>query len=248
MIRAILAILFAIVFLILSLPIYAVTALFRKKHPEAIDRFSQKLVCWALRVVSAICCVHLEVRGQENLKKDQAVLYIGNHASIFDVILVYPLLPGLTGFLAKKELDHVPILNLWLRRINGLFLDRNDPKQGLQTILTAIDYVKKGISIFIFPEGTRTKDGKLGEFKAGSFKVATRTKCPIIPVAIENTADIIRKHMPFVHTTHVIITFGKPILVEKLNPEEKKHIGPYVQKIVAGMLKQEVGEKVEKTE
>jgi 1-acyl-sn-glycerol-3-phosphate acyltransferase len=248
MIRAILAILFAIVFLILSLPVYGVTALLRKKHPEAIDRFSQKFICWALRVIAAICCVHLEVRGQENLKKGQAVLYIGNHASIFDVILVYPLLPGLTGFLAKKELNHVPILNLWLRRINGLFLDRTDPKQGLQTILTAIDYVKKGISIFIFPEGTRTKDGKLGEFKAGSFKVATRTKCPIIPVAIENTADIVRKHMPFVHTTHVIITFGKSILVEELAPEEKKHIGPYVQNIVAKMLNQEIEEKVEKPE
>ena len=236
MIRAILALLFAIVFLILSLPIYAVTALLRKKHPLAIDRFSQDLVCWALRVIKAICCVELEVRGQENLPEDQSVLYIANHASIFDVILVYPLLPGLTGFLAKKELEKVPSLNLWLKRVHGLFLDRKDPQQGMKTILTAIEQVKNGISVFIFPEGTRTRDGKLGEFKAGSFKVASRSKCPIIPIAIENTADIVRKHIPFVKTTHVTITFGKPILMDELDADQKKHIGRYVQAIVQDML------------
>lgn len=236
MIRAILAIVFAIVFLIISLPVYGISALFRKKHARAVDEFSQRFVCGALRIIKGICSVRLDVRGRENIPENQSVVYIANHSSIFDVILIYPLLPGLTGFLAKIELRKVPVLGLWLERLHGFFLDRNDPKQGLQTILHAIDDVKDGVSVFVFPEGTRTKDGKLNEFKAGSFKVATRTDCPIVPVAITHTADIVRKHIPFVHTTHVTITFGKPVIPSSLSKEDKRHIAPYMQAIVQEML------------
>jgi 1-acyl-sn-glycerol-3-phosphate acyltransferase len=77
-----------------------------------------------------------------------------------------------------------------------LFLDRKDTKQGLKIILKAIDYVKEGISIFVFPEGTRSKDGKMIPFKAGAFKISTKTGCPIIPVVLSGTADIFENHLP----------------------------------------------------
>jgi 1-acyl-sn-glycerol-3-phosphate acyltransferase len=86
------------------------------------------------------------------------VLYIGNHRSFFDVPLTYPRCPIRTGYIAKKEMEKVPLLSTWMKRLHCLFLDRNDLKQGLKTILTAIEKVKSGISICIFPEGTRNKN------------------------------------------------------------------------------------------
>ena len=124
------------------------------------------------------------VIGEENVPKDEAVLYVANHKSMADIPVAYARCPGLTGFVAKDVVDKVPALRTWMRRLHCEFLDRHDIKQGLKVILSCIEKVKRGISIFIFPEGTRSRTGELAEFKGGSFKIATRTNCPIIPVAI----------------------------------------------------------------
>lgn len=174
----------------------------------------------------------------EHIPTDQAVLYIGNHRSYFDIVLSYSRCPGLTGYISKDLLEKVPILRAWMRRVYCLFLNREDPRQGLKTILTAIEYVKSGVSIFIFPEGTRAKTDEMLPFKEGSFKVATKTGCPIIPVAFTNTSAIFEDHVPFIRKARVVITYGEPILPSELAPEQKKHIGAYVQGIIADMLKE----------
>ena len=115
-----------------------------------------------------------------------------------------------------------------------LFLDRTNARAGLKTIMTAIEQIKNGISIWIFPEGTRNKGEELSmlDFKDGAFKISTKTGCAIIPVSINNMADIFEAHMPFVRRTHVIIEYGKPIYPNELDAETKKHIGDYVQNII----------------
>mgnify|MGYP002233635792 CR=1 FL=1 len=101
-------------------------------------------------------------------------------SAIIGVILIFCLLtpaaPRLTGYIAKKEMLKYPLLRDWMKRLYCLFLDRDNPKEGLKTILTAIDYVKKGISICIFPEGTRNDGEELSilPFHNGSFKIARR--------------------------------------------------------------------------
>ena len=84
---------------------------------------------------------------------DEPVLYVGNHRSFFDILLTYSRCKRLTGYIAKKEMEKVPLLSIWMRFVYCLFLDRENPKEGLKTILKAIEYIKKGISICIFPEG-----------------------------------------------------------------------------------------------
>ena len=79
-----------------------------------------------------------------------SVLFIGNHRSYFDILLTYSRCQRLTGYIAKKEMLKYPLLRDWMKRLYCLFLDRDNPKEGLKTILTAIDYVKKGVSICIF--------------------------------------------------------------------------------------------------
>ena len=238
MIRTILFLLFAIAFLILGLPVLGAEWLLRKVWKRGADLSTLRIVQWGLRTLEHISGPEVIVRGMEHIPTDQAVLYIGNHRSYFDIVLSYSRCPGLTGYISKDLLEKVPILRAWMRRVYCLFLNREDPRQGLKTILTAIEYVKSGVSIFIFPEGTRAKTDEMLPFKEGSFKVATKTGCPIIPVAFTNTSAIFEDHVPFIRKARVVITYDEPILPSELAPEQKKHIGAYVQGIIADMLKE----------
>ena len=140
----------------------------------------------------------------------------------------------MTGYIAKKEMLSYPLLRTWMKRLYCLFLDRENPKEGLKTILQAIDYVKRGISICIFPEGTRNTGEELSllPFHAGSFKIAEKTGCPIIPVSMNNTISIFEKQFPRIRKTHVIIEYGKPIYPNELDKETKKRLSAHCQQII----------------
>ena len=122
-----------------------------------------------------------------------------------------------------------------------------DEASGLKVILTAIDQVKSGISICIFPEGTRNRDRDdsttLLPFKEGSFKIAQKTGCPIIPMALTGTADIFENHFPWLHRTEVKLTYGKPILLSELSKEDQKRIGSYCQEVIHEMLVKQAHDK-----
>ena len=236
MLRLLLALLFAIAFLILGCPILGIEWLYAKINKKAADLSSLRIVQWAFQTIIAICGTKVIVKGAEHLPADEPVLYIGNHRSIFDVIIGYTHCPSRTGFIAKDTLGKVPLLNVWMKRLYCLFLDRNNPRDGLQVILAAIDDIKHGISIYVFPEGTRTKTGEMAPFKEGTFKIATKTGCSIIPVAISNTEDILRNHIPFVKPTTVVFHYGEPMDPNRLDADQKKHIGAYTQSVIANML------------
>ena len=233
MMRTIFAFLFVFIFLIISLPIQLVLYLIGRKNPMAQKKASLAIVSWAFNVVIFISGVKRTVIGEENVPKDTAVLYVGNHRSIFDIVLAYPRVPGITGFIAKKEILKVPSLSTWMIFMDCLFLDRSDLKKGLEMILTAIDKVKNGISIFIYPEGTRNKTAEpLLDFHKGSFKIAQKSGCPIVPVVINHSRDILENHMPFIHSTHVVIEYCKPIIMSELSREDQKNIDLYVKKVI----------------
>lgn len=239
MIRFILAVIFVVTFLILSIPLFFLEWLIGKWNPRFRDISSLRIVQFGFKGVAWISGVRLTVIGEENIPKDEAVLFIGNHRSFFDIVLTYARCRRLTGFVAKKELAKVPLLSRWMKFLYCLFLDRKDIKAGLKTILTAIEQVKNGISIMIFPEGTRgTGKDELDmlPFHEGSFKIATKTGCPIIPVALVGTSAIFEDHFPQIKPVDVVIEYGKPIYPKELTREEQKFIGRHVQGILTGML------------
>ena len=127
-----------------------------------------------------------------------------------------------------------PLLRDWMKRLYCLFLDRDNPKEGLKTILQAIDYIKSGISICIFPEGTRNDGEELSilPFHSGSFKIAEKSGCPIVPISMNNTASIFENQFPRIKKTHVIIEYGKPIYPCELDKETKKRLAPYCQNLI----------------
>ena len=190
-------------------------------------------VTWAFRVILFLSGVKVDVIGEENVPKDTAVLYVGNHHGIFDVLVTYVRVPGLTGFVAKKEIEKVPVLRTWMRHLNCLFLDRKDLRAGAKMIIDAIQKIKSGVSIFIFPEGTRSKDENVTlPFHEGSFKIATKANCPIVPVVLTNTNRIFEDHFPWIKKTHVTLEYCEPIILDEMPDDIKKSPSNYVRNII----------------
>ena len=233
MIRIILGGGFLCLYLLLSYLVFPVLWVYEKINKKKKDELSLRIVQWGFRTILGIAGTEITVIGKENMPKE-AALYVGNHRSYFDVLLLYVQCEGLTGFVAKDSIEKVPSLRVWMRYLYCLFLNRSDAREGLKTILTAIEYVKKGISICIFPEGTRNDGEELSmlPFKEGSFKIATKTGCPIVPVSINNSAEIFENHVPALRKTHVVIEYGKPIYPKDLSKDELKNIGAHCQNII----------------
>lgn len=242
MIRLIAVLLFVTLFLICSIPIWGVEWLIAKKYPHAADLSQLRMVQWAFKVVLFLSGTKVIVTGEENVPKDEAVLYIGNHRGFFDVVATYSRCPEVTGYVAKDSIRHVPLLSMWMKRLHCQFLNRDDKKAGLKTILACIELVKKGTSICIFPEGTRCESEDNTEmlpFKEGSFKIAEKTGCTILPIAITGSADVFEKQTPFIKSATIILTYGKPIHPKELDKEQQKHLGSYTQEIIREMLKEQ---------
>lgn len=240
MIRFIIVCICVVGYLILSIPLLLIEWIVGKFNRRAKDISSLRIIQAVFKLILKITGARITVIGHENVPKDQAVLYIGNHRSFFDILLTYVLCPDLTGYVAKKEMEPIPLLSLWMRNLHCLFLDRTDIKAGLKTILTAIEKVKNGISICIFPEGTRNKEGSeldMLPFHDGSFKIASKTGCPIIPVAISNSAEIFEAHFPKIKPCKVVVEYCAPVYPDQLSKEDKKHIGAYTQNIILETLK-----------
>lgn len=243
MIRSILIILFLVIFFITGILVWGITGIIGHFDKYRKDIICLRAVQWAFKVILVISGVSVEVYGEENVPKDEAVLYIGNHRSYFDIVITYARCPGLTGYVAKDSMLKIPFLRIWMKRLHCLFLDRTDIKAGLKMVLKGIDQIKNGISMCIFPEGTRGREGvetDMLPFKEGSLKMAEKSGCAIIPMALVHTADIFEKHIPFVKKTHVILTYGEPVYVKDLDKEQKKHLGSYTQQIIKRMLQEEL--------
>lgn len=212
MIRLVLTVLFVTVFLILSIPIFLIESIIGLFNEHARDISSLRIVQWAFRVVILIGGINVTTIGEENIPKETGVIYVGNHRSFYDIITTYPRCPGLTGYMAKIEILKVPLLSTWMKRLHCLFVDRKDLRSGIRVIQDSIDLLNKGISVCIFPEGTRnTTEDTLLEFKAGAFRAAQKSGAPIVLMAINNSRAALEEHFPKIRPTHIVIEYSEPI-------------------------------------
>ena len=237
MIRFIASALYLLLYLIITIPLELILLLIGLFSIPLRDKISFACVKYVgLGAVRIFSGANVIVNGLENIPDDTACLFVGNHTSFFDVILGYTIMKKPTGFIAKIEFRKYPSLNLWMHLIRCLFIDRKDVKQGMKTILKAVEYLKNGINIFVFPEGTRSKDGKMLPFKEGSMKMAEKSGCPIIPVAISNMSTMFEDHFPRITPETVVFTFCEPVYVKDLEGEDRKHVAQYVQNIIQDKL------------
>lgn len=241
MIRTFFVVLFVLLYLILGIPVLGVFWLISKneKWKNGASLAQLRLVQWAFRCICVISGVRLTVIGEDLVPKDEPVLYIGNHRSYFDIVISYARCPRLTGYIAKDSMLKIPLLSTWMKRLNCLFINRDDIKESLKTILAGIENVKNGISMCIYPEGTRGKGADeldMLPFKEGSLKIAEKTGCKIVPMAMTGSADIFEKHIPYIRKSRVILEYGAPIDLSKLSKEEKKKLGSHCQAEITRML------------
>ena len=237
--RFLIDVIFLASFLVLGIPVHLVLCLLGKveKWKYKTDLIALRIVQWAFKCMLFIAGTKVIVIGEENVPKDQPVLYIPNHRSYFDILLLYARVPGLTGFVSKDSMRKFYLLRDWMKKLHCLFLNRENPREGLKTILQGIENIKNGISMCIFPEGTRNKtDGEMLPFKEGSMKMAEKTGCLVIPVALSNSAEIFENHMPWIRSCKVVIEYGTPIDPKELSRQEIKHLGAICRDRIQEML------------
>ena len=142
---------------------------------------------WASTVAETFK-LDIEVVNQENLPDEDGFVVVSNHQGYADIIALILAMDGRQlGFVAKDSLEKVPYLGKWIKNIRGLFIRRGDTREALKCLNQGSELVKKGYNLAIFPEGTRSRGPKMGKFKAGSFKLATKAKAPIVPVTISGS-------------------------------------------------------------
>lgn len=209
----------------------------KNKGSEAALEYAKETgIKWAKFTVNIIG-LNINVVGKENLI-DGPVVFIGNHTSILDIPILIDVTDRAIGFIAKKELLKTPVIGYWMQQVHCVALDRENIREAIKVIQEGCNNLKEGHIMGIFPEGTRSKDGKLGEFKGGSFKLATKAKVPVIPVAVDGAYrafEIDRKFKPI----DITVTIGKPIYTDNLTKEEEKALPQKVRSIVADALGQE---------
>lgn len=179
-----------------------------------------------------------DVKGQENIPKEGAVLFVSNHQSNFDIGIFLALIEREKGFIAKTELLKIPILRTWMKEIHCVFMDRSDIRKSAKAIGEGIKILKDGHCLVIFPEGTRSKSSQPGPFKAGSFKLATKSQAPIVPVSINGSRKIMEENNSKIKAAHVSVTVHPPIFTAELGQEELAALPERVRSVIVSGLEE----------
>lgn len=138
--------------------------------------------------------LHVQVRGSENIPQNRSVVYIVNHQSNFDIPILYAGLPLQFRWMAKQELFNIPLFGQSMRCCGYIPIDRSDRRKTMQSMTAAAQRINQGASVIIFPEGTRSADGQLQEFKKGGFLIAVKAQVPVVPVVIKGSAKVMAKN------------------------------------------------------
>jgi 1-acyl-sn-glycerol-3-phosphate acyltransferase len=191
---------------------------------------------WA-RTIIRISGIKVDVEGRDNIPMGEPVVFACNHASQFDIPILYEALPVQFRFVVKKELFKIPIFGFAMRHAGYVPIDRSGGKAALRSLYEAAERVKKGASIIIFPEGTRSPDGRLKPFKMGGILIAINAGCPIVPVAISGSHNVLPKGSLRVRPGRIKVTFGLPVqTVGPKDPLTKNSITKEVWENISSML------------
>ncbi len=164
-------------------------ALKEKGNWREYKTFVDNCLCNWLDPLISMAGVNFNVYGKENIPTDEPVIYTPNHAGMFDIPAIILNVPEPPIFIAKKELKSIPVLRDWMYVLDCVFVDRNNKTSARSSLHDAIEMVKNGRSVVVFPEGTRSKDGTLGKFKGGAMKIAMETGAKVVPVLLRGTRE-----------------------------------------------------------
>ena len=162
---------------------------------------------------------------------------MSNHQSFFDIPLLMSAIDVPKGFIAKKELESWPGISMWMKYIRCIFMDRENIRKSAESIVEGINTLKSGYSMVIFPEGTRSKGGPTHEFKSGSFKLATKSKVPIVPVTINGTYKLLEKNNYKIKAAEIEVIIHPIVDVKNLSKEELTALPQTIENTILSDLK-----------
>jgi len=157
---------------------------------HAIPKNWAKLVCFLL-------CVRVKVSGIENADSRLSCVYVSNHQSMIDIFVIYGYLPSVFKWIMKSDLIKIPFVGWACKAAGHVFINRSTALEAKRSIEEAEQKLRGGVSVVIFPEGSRTRDGRMGTFKKGAFRIAEDLKLPIVPVTLSGSYERLpRNHGP----------------------------------------------------
>jgi 1-acyl-sn-glycerol-3-phosphate acyltransferase len=192
----------------------------------------------ALRIVLRLAGIRVRVEGLENIPSGVCV-FTSNHASNLDPVALVPNIPRRVALLAKKEVFSIPILSKALRQAKLIPVDRADKEAAAESVDIAVQYMKEGLSFCVFPEGTRSRDGRLLPFKKGTFLMAIRAGAWVVPVSLAGTQRLMRKGDWTIHPGDVVVRYGPAVKATEYAEEQRDQLRQRVQGIVAAGLPEE---------
>lgn len=166
---------------------------------------------WWCRMVALTIGARITMHGTENVERGRPYVYMANHSSLIDTPALFAYLPHQFKIMAKKELFYVPFMGWHLWTSGNFPIDRGDARRTAKSVRAIIEGIRAGKSLAVFPEGSRTPDGRLQEFSAGTFKIAVRAGVPIVPVTIRGTFALLPKTTLAPRPGPVDVFIGTPI-------------------------------------
>lgn len=228
--------LYIILFTFITAPMRYINT--RSQDPQHIKDGQAKNYRLAQRMskgIIKISGIKLDIKGGENLNNNGATVYMGTHKSYLDIVIMLALIDQPLIFIGKEELRRVPFIRTWFKDVGGVAMQRDDIRQSYKVIMEVIEKLKEGYSVAIFPEGTRAITKDMGEFKVGSFKLATKANVPIIPIAMQNTFKSLEENRRL-RPADIYVNVGEVIDVPSLTFEEKKTIAKDTENYMRELL------------
>ncbi len=189
---------------------------------------------WSWLILKTIFCP-VQVSGLENIDCSRPVVYAANHSSALDIPLLYVYLPTQFRIIAKVELFRYPFMGWHLRRSGQIAVDENNPRSNLRSLSRAVDTVKSGMPLMVFPEGGRSASGQIQPFLSGAFYVAIKAGVPVVPLAIVGTYEVLPMNSFHIQPAPLQLVFGKPIPTEGLGTRDMDALAQRVQQVIADM-------------
>jgi 1-acyl-sn-glycerol-3-phosphate acyltransferase len=193
---------------------------------------------WA-RSILFLTRVKVSVKGLEHIDPRVPYLYMANHQSMFDILSLLAYLPVQFRWLAKKELFHIPVFGYSMARAGYISIDRSDRRSAHKSLLEAARKIAGGVSVVIFPEGSRSTDGRIRPFKAGGFHLAIRSGRPIVPVVISGAREVMPKGRLRIRPGHIYVSVNPPIDTTSYKDKAKKDLMERVHSIMEQDLEQQ---------
>lgn len=183
--------------------------------------------------------VKVKVRGLEKITSRGPYIFMSNHLSAYDIFVLLAHLPLQFRWLAKAELFRIPIFGWAMSTAGYISLDRSSPRRAYRSMEEAARRIHEGVSVVIFPEGTRSRDGRLGPFMKGGFTLAVKAQVPVVPLAIKGTYEIMPPHTKKVLSRgEVVVVIGDPIETEGLSLRDRDKLMEEVRRGIEEALKE----------